>query len=387
MDITIQPRKLRGSVKAIASKSMAHRLLIMSAFADGPTDLLLNKTNQDIEATAECLCALSANVVATDYGYHIEPINAVPEQAILPCRESGSTLRFMLPIVGALGVGGTFIMEGRLPERPLSPLWEEMVRMGCHLSRPTTDTILCTGKLVPGAYSIAGNVSSQFISGLLFAHSLMEKPSTLKITEPIESAPYIQMTKDAISMFGPRKHTPGKIAVEGDWSNGAFFLAAASLGSDVKISGLNPDSHQGDQAVSELLKQLSDYCTISAADIPDLVPILSVVAAANKGAKFTDIRRLRAKESDRVASVVSMIQNLGGKAEATDNTLTIHPSKLMGGIVNSYNDHRIAMSAAVAATICKNDVTILDAHCVSKSYPSFWEEYIRLGGQYEQYLR
>ena len=387
MDITIHPGRLRGNVQAIASKSMAHRLLIMAAFADGPTDLLLNKTNQDIEATAQCLRALSADIMSSDFGYHVEPVKSIPGEAVLPCRESGSTLRFMLPIVGALGVKGTFLLEGRLPERPLSPLWEEMVRMGCNLSRPTQDSILCTGKLVPGAYTIQGNVSSQFISGLLFAHSLMDATSTLEITGPVESAPYIQMTRDAISVFGPDKHTPGTIAVEGDWSNGAFFLAAASLGSDINVLGLNPDSHQGDSAVSELLVRLNENCTISAANIPDLIPILSVVAAANKGACFTDIQRLRAKESDRVASVVSMIQNLGGKAESTHSSLTIHPGKPTGGIVNSFNDHRIAMSAAIAATICEKEVTILDAQCVSKSYPSFWEEYDRLGGQYEQYLR
>ena len=171
MDITITPRKLRGSITAIPSKSQAHRLLICSAFADGPTKLICPDTNRDIEATADCLNALGAKITRTADGYLAEPITQVPETAVLNVCESGSTLRFMLPIAGALGVDATFRMAGRLPQRPLSPLWEEMERMGCSLSRPSENTIRCRGKLQPGDYSIDGSVSSQFITGLLFALS------------------------------------------------------------------------------------------------------------------------------------------------------------------------------------------------------------------------
>jgi 3-phosphoshikimate 1-carboxyvinyltransferase len=275
-------------------------------------------------------------------------------------------------------------MEGRLPQRPLSPLWEELERMSCTLSRPTPDTIRCQGKLRYGAYSIPGNVSSQFVSGLMFAQMLMEG-CTLEVTGKIESAPYMEMTRQAIGKF-PLKDSP-VITVEGDWSNAAFWLAANALGSALYVAGLREDSPQGDRVCAELLPGLTAHQTIDAADIPDLVPILSVMAAANQGAVFTNIARLRLKESDRVASVIAMISALGGQAEATEDTLTIFGTGLRGGRVDAQNDHRIAMSAAIASTVCSRSVTILGADCVNKSYPRFWDDFSRLGGTYEQYLR
>lgn len=393
MDITIQPGKLSGTITVIPSKSQAHRLLICAAFGDKLTQLHCPDTNRDIGATVDCLNALGANIRRTDSGFDVQPIAAIPEKAALNCCESGSTLRFMLPIVGALGVDATFLMEGRLPQRPLSPLWEEMERMGCTLSRPTENSLRCQGKLKSGIYSISGGVSSQFITGLTFALCLMGTPSRLNITGQIQSKPYIDLTNRAIDLFGGgfgkgRFRSPGYVAVEGDWSNGAFFVTAASLGSPLTIQGLDENSVQGDRAVVDLLRQMDTACpTISAADIPDLVPILSVAAACRQGAVFTDIQRLRLKESDRVASTIAMITGLGGKAEATEDTLTVWGTGLTGGTVDSVNDHRIAMATAIAATVCKDNVTILDARCVGKSYPHFWEEYARLGGIYEQYIR
>jgi len=387
MDITIQPGKLVGHITAIPSKSQAHRLLICAAFADVPTTLICPETNRDIEATADCLRALGAEITRTEEGYYVVPACEIPAEAYLNCCESGSTLRFMLPIVGALGVKATMKMEGRLPQRPLSPLWEEMERMGCTLSRPSADTILCQGKLRGGTYTVAGNVSSQFITGLLLAFDLIDDPCSLQITEKLESAPYVEMTKAVLELFRPNRHSPGTITVEGDWSNGAFFLAAQTLGNDVTVGNLDPESKQGDRAAAFWLPKLNDNCTISAADIPDLVPILAVTAACNRGAVFTDIQRLRLKESDRVASVVAILEGLGGKAEATEDTLTVYGTGLTGGTVSSFNDHRIAMSVAIAASVCKNDVTILGAEAVNKSYPQFWKEYARLGGKYEQHLR
>ena len=388
MDITIHPRLLRGDIAVIPSKSQAHRYLICAAFADRPTQLHCPQTNRDMEATADCLRALGADIVRTDSGYTVFPISGVPETAVLNCCESGSTLRFFLPIVGALGVDATFLMEGRLPSRPLSPLWEEMERMGCTLTRPTANTIRCTGKLRPGKYTLSGGVSSQFITGLLFAHALMEGCS-LDITGTLESKPYVDMTKAALALFdAPRFRSPGFIRVEGDWSNGAFWVAATALDCPISVTGLSQASMQGDRAVVDILQALSQGTpTISARDIPDLVPILSVVAAAKHGAKFTDIHRLRLKESDRVATTIAMLEALGGKAEADDNTMTVYPSAFTGGTVDACNDHRIAMAAAIAATVCKGDVTILSAQCTQKSYPSFWEEYSRLGGKYELNLR
>ena len=391
MNLTITPGKLQGTLRAIPSKSQAHRLLICSAFADGETVLLCPETTQDIQATAECLNALGARICRTSSGYSVMPISRIPETADLFCRESGSTLRFLLPIAGALGVDTVFHLEGRLPQRPLSPLWEEMERMGCRLSRPSENTVRCQGKLQPGEYRISGSVSSQFITGLLYALSLLDGESRIVVTGKTDSLPYIRMTQLAMSVFGVATedyaiagkqtfHSPGTLEVEGDWSNGAFFLAANALGNRIDIENLNSDSPQGDRAAASLLAQLDHFCSIDAADIPDLVPILAVVACAKEGAEFSNIARLRLKESDRVASVISMLENLGGQAEAAENTLIVYPGNLTGGTVDSRNDHRIAMSAAIAATVCSRPVTILGTECVGKSYPNFWEEYRRLGG-------
>lgn len=398
MDLTIYPGKLKGSIRAIPSKSQAHRLLICAAFSDRPTELSCPQTNQDIEATAGCLRGLGAKIMRTEWGYQVTPVSSIPKNAVLDCQESGSTLRFMLPIVGALGVDGTFQLSGRLPQRPLSPMWEEMERMGCTLTRPTECTIRCTGQLKAGSYTIDGSVSSQFITGLLYAMALLPGESCLTVTGKTESKPYIQMTQNALLQFGVTTegynvkgcfpfHSPGKAQVEGDWSNGAFFLAAKALGSELTVTGLSPDSPQGDRAADDILNKLHTFCHVDAADIPDLVPVLAVAAAANNGAEFRNIGRLRLKESDRVASVAAMLQNLGADVFAEENTLTVSPAKFRGCTIDAARDHRIAMSAAIAATVANGPVTILGAECVAKSYPSFWEEFKRLGGHYEQYIR
>ncbi len=388
MDITLQPGKLAGTVKIPSSKSMAHRLLICASFAETCAELVLTGINDDIAATAEGLHQLCHAVVRTDYGYSICPYRYDTHSGLdavyINCGESGSTLRFLLPIVGALSINTTFEMEGRLPQRPLSPLWEEMERMGCQLSRPADKLLRCKGKLRPGQYRIDGSVSSQFISGLMMALPLIEGKTSLEITGTVESKPYVEMTRYVLDLF--KNQRPERIEVEGDWSSAAFWLSANVLGSGIRVEGLNDHSPQGDRKIVDILPKLEENCTISCADIPDLVPILAIVAAAKKGANFTDIRRLRLKESDRVASIIAMIEGLGGKAEATENTLTIYGIGLTGGTVDSFGDHRIAMASAIAATVCKNPVTILGAECVKKSYPGFWEDYRRLGGNYGQSL-
>ena len=270
--------------------------------------------------------------------------------------------------------------------------------MGCRLTWPTDTTIRCQGKLTAGTYTIDGGVSSQFITGLLFAAALIPGDCRILLEGKIESRPYIQMTQKALSLFSVDStdftlsgektfHSPGTLTVEGDWSNGAFFLAANTLGNQLTVENLREDSCQGDRLIADLLPMLSDTPTISVADIPDLTPILAVTAACCNGAVFKDIRRLRLKESDRVQSILEMITALGGRGEATEDTLTIYGTGLFGGTVDGKNDHRIAMSAAIAATVCKEDVTILGADCVRKSYPGFFKEYARLGGIYEQHIR
>ena len=389
MDITVHPGKLTGTLQAIPSKSQAHRVLICAAFSNEPTTIYCKDTNRDIEATAECLRALGANILRTDLGYQVNPVKNIPTTTTLNCGESGSTLRFMLPVVAALGVDATFTMEGRLPQRPLLPLWEELERMGCELTRPTENTIRCQGQLQSGAYTIDGSVSSQFISGLLFAIALIPGNSTLEITGTIESAPYITMTQDVLATFGRRApfQTPGTVHIEGDWSNGAFFLAANTLGSTIEVSGLISTSTQGDRAVADILNGFDTFQTIDAADIPDLVPILAVAACNKHGAKFQNVRRLRMKESDRIQSTAALLENLGGKVHISENELEVFPAQLHGGTVDAVGDHRIAMAAAIAATVATGPVTILGAHCVAKSYPGFWEDFCKLGGNYEQYIR
>jgi len=398
MDLTLYPGKLRGNVRAIPSKSQAHRMLICAAFSDGPTELDCPQTNEDIEATARCLNALGAHIHRTAGGYRVTPVADISESAVLDCGESGSTLRFLLPVACALGVNAVFQMHGRLPNRPLSPLWEELERNGCTLTRPTGQTIQTSGKLLPGNFTISGNVSSQFISGLLFATALLDGDSTITITGSLESKPYIEMTQLALSAFGINTNnfqikgsfpfrTPGQLTVEGDWSNAAFFLAAKALGNSITVTNLSQNSPQGDRAVAELLLYLTTAPTISAADIPDLVPILAVAFGACHGATFTDIARLRLKESDRVASVCSMLNQLGAHAEATENILSVSPGNYHSCTIDAAGDHRIAMAAAIAATVADGPVTVLGAECVSKSYPTFWQEYQQLGGNYEQHIR
>lgn len=395
MDITIQPGKLSGTVAAIPSKSQAHRLLICAAFADRATTIYCPQINRDIQATVDCLSALGAGIVRNETGFTIDPIRIIPVSAELNCCESGSTLRFFLPIVGALGIDTTFLMEGRLPQRPLSPLWEELERMGCILTRPTDTTIRCRGQLNPGAYSISGGVSSQFITGLLFALSLMGQESTLDVTGKIESLPYVCMTLDALKTFGihipeqAQRYTvaphsfrsPGELPVEGDWSNAAFWLAAKALGSDLSVTNLNPLSHQGDRQVCDFLMQLEEKCTIDAAQTPDLVPVLAVVAGAKKGAVFTNAARLRLKETDRLATTAAMINRLGGSARISGDELIVDGLGYSHGTVDATNDHRIAMAAAVAATVCSGPVTVHNAQAVEKSYPHFWDDYHSLGGK------
>ena len=389
MDITLRPGMLSGKVTVPPSKSIAHRMLICAAFSNTCTELICPQTNEDIDVTAEALRQICHYIGRTDYGFEICPCgyeaDCGPYSLWIRCRESGSTLRFLLPVAGALGVDAVFELEGRLPRRPLSPLWEEMQRMGCHLSRPTENIIRCTGRLRPGAYRMDGRISSQFISGLMMALPLIEGETSLEITGNVESRPYIHMTQHVLELFS-NPH-PERMTVEGDWSSAAFWLAANAMGSQIAVNGLNEDSVQGDRAIISLLPKLTEYTTISARDIPDLIPVLSVVAAANHGAVFTDIGRLRLKESDRVAAILSMLEGLGGKAIATEDTLTVYGTGLTGGVVDSFGDHRIAMSAAIAATICAKPVTITNAECVKKSYPRFWEEYAGLGGKYEKQLR
>ena len=413
MKAIITPAKAMGAISSIASKSVAHRLLICAALSDRKTIIRCANINKDILATVDCLKAMGADICYKDSCFHVTPIGTKANSKFLLCNESGSTLRFIIPIASALGGEWNFIMEGRLHERPLSPLKEELEAHGISFNYPASNNLCVSGKLGCGEYSISGNVSSQFISGLLFALSIIEGKSLLHIIGEIESAPYIEMTVDALEKFGAeiirnnnkfmvigkKLHSPQKLEVENDWSNAAFPLCAAALsGGSVTLNSVNFSSHQGDIKILDLLNAFGAKVTkketsvtitgkklrgieINAEQIPDLVPVLATVAAGAEGTtKIYGASRLRIKESDRLASTYEMLTRLGADVTLTDDGFIINgKERLSGGTVDSYNDHRIAMSAAVASTICENKVTVIGAQAISKSYPDYWKDVSKLG--------
>lgn len=400
MRVTITPASLGGSIRSIASKSQAHRLLICAAFAKAPTRIVCRELSRDIEATADCLRALGCGIDYADGSFTVRPRMKAIDGAVLDCGESGSTLRFLLPVVCALGVRASIQMHGRLSQRPLSPLWEELERHGAVLTKPREDVIAVERGISGGDYTIAANISSQFISGLLFALPLTAEGGRIVLTGDIESAGYIDMTRQALERFDVVSHWEGNVLsvpggrpyvgggdveVEGDWSNAAFWTVADKLSeSTVLCTGLNSDSTQGDRAVAEAAAQIAaGDATIDAKNIPDLVPVLSVLASVSPGStRFINAGRLRIKESDRIQSTLALLTALGGKGEETPDGLVVHGvQRLSGGSVDSAGDHRIAMSAAVASIACAGPVIVVGAECVSKSYPAFWADFTTLGGQ------
>ena len=407
MKMTLSACPIGGEIRAIASKSQAHRLLICAAFAEKPTKIVCSERSQDIDATVRCLCALGADIVYSGDAFTVYPLTMPCGNAILDCGESGSTLRFLLPVAAALGVDADFVLHGRLADRPLSPLWELLEENGIELSRPTENTVHIEGKLRAGTYHIAGDVSSQFISGLLFALPLTGEESDIMLTSKLQSAPYVDMTLDALHTFGievekckngwhiPPQHYRScrKIRVEGDWSNAAFWLCGGAISAPMRVNGLNLQSSQGDRAILEVLRRFGaevveqdEAVTVSpaplygievdASDIPDLVPPIALVAACAKGnTRIFGAERLKIKESNRLLSVSETLNRLGGKAKVTEDGLEIEGSTILGGTVDSHNDHRIAMLAAIASTVSRGEVVIGGAEAVRKSYPRFWEDF------------
>lgn len=401
MNAIITPAVLSGSVDAPASKSMAHRALICAALSTSATDIICSTTSVDIEATAQCLKSLGAEITKTETGFFVEPIKNTTENAELNCCESGSTLRFMLPVAAAIGKGVLLDGTGRLPERPIGELCKAICAHGC-LTEGEKLPLKVSGKLMPGTYEIDGSVSSQFISGLLLALPVTHEESTIIIKGDIQSKPYIEMTLQVLRDFGVETDfigsiikirpnngyiTPKNYTVEGDWSNGAFFICADLIGgNNVKCFNLTDKSIQGDKAVAEIAKlfaQKEQDLHIDVGNIPDLVPVLAATASFRTGKTiFFNAARLKIKESDRIVSTAQMVNSLGGNAEPGNDTLTINGlGKLTGGTVDSFNDHRIVMAAAIAASACEKETTILGCEAVNKSYPTFFEEYRKLGGK------
>ena len=409
--ITLPPGQRTGDICIPASKSVAHRLLICAALGEGETILQIDGFSVDILATAKCLEAIGAGIETDARSIRVTPVKKTTGGSLLPCGESGSTLRFLLPVAGALGASGTFKMEGRLPERPMR-VYEDVLRAhGMEISRDG-NRLHFGGQLQSGDYRLPGDVSSQYFSGLLMALPLLDGDSTVTAEGTLESAGYIRLTEDALALSGVRSERdgqtwripgcqrfslPGVLRVEGDWSNAAFFLCMGALSeTGVTVRGLNLNSSQGDMAVLDILRQFgagveaaSDAVTvrrgelrpitIDASPIPDLVPVLSVLACGAKGdTRIVNAARLRMKESDRLMSTAKLIRDLGGSADELPDGLIIHGTgSLTGGCVDSCNDHRIAMSAAVAAGLCKHSVSVNGASCVQKSYPAFWDDFGR----------
>ena len=403
MDLQIIPKKLSGAVTPPPSKSQAHRLLIAAALAEGTSTLHNIARSQDIEATLRCVTALGGSWTETSPGtLTVTGIGgrrfSGGELPRLDCGESGSTLRFFIPIALAVAGGGIFTGHGRLMERPQGPYFQLFDKKGIFYEQK--DGVLTVrGALTPGEYVLPGNVSSQFFTGLLFALPLLDGVSAVVSSTEIESQAYITMTLEAMRQAGvPVAERPGlrsfevlhaayhpfAATVEADWSQAAFWYAANFLDSRVEIRDLNPDSGQGDKVVSELYWQLArpGDAEIDVSGCPDLLPPLAVMAAVRSGTtRFVNAARLRIKESDRLSTITAALTALGAEVhEEPDRLIIVGKPSLPGGTVDCANDHRIAMMAAIAATGCTGPVTVLGAECVQKSYPDFWEVYNTLGG-------
>ena len=392
----LTPRPLRGEIAALPSKSQAHRALICAALAKGKTRIVCGQTGQDVEATVRCLRALGAEIEYDGTAYTVAPITVPAQDAVPDVGESGSTLRFLLPVACALGVNTEFVLHGRLAKRPMEPLWSELQRHGAVLERGE-NTIRAGGKLAGKDFSLAANVSSQFLSGILFALCVMGGGS-LHLETAMESAPYFDMTCDALERFGAElikeeavirlasgsMQSPGELAVEGDWSNAAFWLCADRIGgSRLTVTGLDPASRQGDRAAPACIDAIcAGNAVIDCGQIPDLVPPLAALAAFCPGRTvFAGAARLRLKESDRIESVVQMLKSLGAEAGALPDGLWVEGRRcLPGGTVDACGDHRIAMAAAICAPGCEGPVTIRGAEATEKSYAGFWKDYVNLGG-------
>lgn len=418
----IEPGTLGGTIPAIPSKSEAHRALICAALSDAPTRIICRTSSEDIEATLSCLAALGARIGTGDGVYTVFPIGRpAPAAGPLDCRESGSTLRFLLPVAAALG-GARFEGARRLSERPLLPLVRTLREHGIAIDTDGGLPLTVSGQLSAGVFTLPGNISSQYITGLLLAAPLLDGTTVIRVAEPIESEPYIALTLEVLHAFGvdagivhedrctcytlharAAYSSPGSFEVGGDWSNAAFWLAAGALsGTGVCVEGLSPSSKQADRAILGALSLFGARVARSAraaaavrddlrgaridvAGCPDLVPAIAPLAALAEGrTAITGAGRLRLKESDRLASISGTLNALGARANVADDTLVFEGvDRLHGGEVDAAADHRIAMMAAIAATRADGPVLIHGAECTAKSYPGFFEDFAALGGHME----
>lgn len=417
--VKINPCNLSGKVTIPASKSVAHRAIICAALSRGVCKIKNIDLSEDIKATVNAICALGAVCELTDKTLTVNAKDLFRiKDAIIDCGESGSTLRFLIPIVAAGGVNACFIGKGKLPSRPIGIYQECLPRAGVKLDCKNGLPLIVTGELKPNVFLLPGDISSQFVTGLLMALPLLNGNSELILTSALESQGYVEVTIEVLKNFGiniirtekgfyipgNQKYKPIDFVVEGDWSQAAFFIAAATLSKDkntsITIEGLNRNSFQGDKAAFEIFSQFgatidfigndlivkpgNELCAINlnASQIPDLVPVVAFTAMFAKGTTIiSGARRLKLKESDRLISSSLGINCLGGDSRVEPDGITVNGKmKIKGGIVEGFNDHRIVMAASITAVRTDGEIIINDAQSVNKSYPNFFNDYNKLGG-------
>jgi 3-phosphoshikimate 1-carboxyvinyltransferase len=419
--IEIKPNKLSGSVNIPPSKSICHRAVICAGLSNGISHIENIVYSGDVEATIGAMENLGVDVSRNSHALEIKGAEQqIVRHTDVDCSESGSTLRFMIPIMAALGNQVTFTGKGKLVERPLQPFYNIFDAQNIGYNNENGKLPLTVnGKLKPGEYRVEGNISSQFISGLLFALPLLDGDSKIIITTALESKPYIDLTIDTLKAFsieienindrefiikGNQKYCATNYRIEGDYSQAAFWLAAGVLGSNVICEGLNMESLQGDKIILDIIKYMGGTlfaeenghksipsnmhgAVIDASQCPDLVPIVAVLGALGVGTtEITNAGRLRLKESDRLTAICSELKKIGADIEEKKDGLFIKgKDHLTGGLVNSWNDHRIAMALAIASIKCTEPIIIKDADCVKKSYPDFWDDFKKLGGNIDEW--
>ena len=408
MDVYLTKSEISGEVLIPPSKSVAHRVMIAEALSGG--SLFVDGGGKDISATSNCLDGLRPFIKA----YLSDGTVNACDPVVLQAGESGSTLRFLLPVACALGADAVFEGEGRLKDRPLDGLVKSLTEHGAKIERigDSQLPLRVGGKLGAGEYVIDGSVSSQYITGLLFALPLLDGESRITIEGELVSKNYVDITLGVLKDFGidvkttdggyliagGQRYAPIKNEeIEGDWSSAGFMLALGALTGEVKVGGLNPESLQGDKVVVELLRKAgadisenngnfvakrSDLQAIEfdAQDCPDAVPIMATVLSFAKGvSRISHVKRLRDKESDRLSAIMQMLSKVGIKTEYSNDVLSVYGGKHTACEVDSFNDHRMAMSGMVCALATEGQSVIRGADCIAKSYPDFVKEIIRLG--------
>lgn len=420
--ILIKPSVLSGTVVPPPSKSLSHRAIICASLCDDKEISRIDNVilSDDIRATIDGMRQLNTEIELIEnknktYCLTIRGVSRRVEYAEINCKESGSTLRFLIPVGLMLADRCKFFGRGKLIERPLDIYYNIFDKEGIEYKNfngvlPLT----VSGKLKGGQYNLSGKVSSQFISGLLMALPLISKDSVISVTDNLESAGYVDLTLQTMKEFnievynkdykeykisGNSKYQAKHYKVEADYSQAAFFLVANAIGNNVECQGLNENSIQGDKEIINIIHRFkcpgnscnsnSNEIIIDASQIPDLVPIISVLAALQKGktTRIVNAQRLRIKESDRLKAVATEMNKIGAEIEELSDGLLIRGKSILRGnaTVSSWNDHRIAMSLAIAATRCKNDVMLKGWKAVNKSYPNFWNDYISLGGEINEF--